>query len=250
MNFLKTIGSIYLNAYKYYVNSVHIFFSRMSIIRWTLVLGAHHLVGVLSIMLLYGVVFSASLQMNPSIPEQLQLPAQHETIQEVGETSEQIDEQIDAAIQLSTSTNRASVIHGNIIVYSDPNIESSTVSSLQEQYQFSIVNRTSSLWWYIESNEISGWIYVKSLTITEKDASTSQIIVPSTDSQSVQSKTGYINTQRLNVRSGPGTEYSVITTLVKGDVVEITGNSDKEWVEIVFNGTTGWLNSKYIVINR
>ncbi|MEM7345157.1 MAG: SH3 domain-containing protein [Chloroflexota bacterium] len=57
----------------------------------------------------------------------------------------------------------------------------------------------------------------------------------------------------LNVRTGPGFEFDVVTTLKQGDVVDIFGtltNADRPWYQIGQNDTTlGWISGKpqYVV---
>ena len=61
-------------------------------------------------------------------------------------------------------------------------------------------------------------------------------------------KTGVVNTSALNVRKGPSTKYSVITTLYKGDKVTIT-DSDNGWYKVkLSNGKTGWVSDDYIKV--
>lgn len=51
----------------------------------------------------------------------------------------------------------------------------------------------------------------------------------------------------LNVRTGPGIQYSIITTLVKNQTVNLTGyrNADANWVQITMSdGTKAWLSGK------
>lgn len=50
----------------------------------------------------------------------------------------------------------------------------------------------------------------------------------------------------LNLRSGPSTNYSVITTIPKGTSVKISDDCDCAWVPIEWNGYTGYVSSKYI----
>lgn len=47
----------------------------------------------------------------------------------------------------------------------------------------------------------------------------------------------------VNVRGGPGTGYSVVNRLVRGDKVEILDNPGNGWVQMrpVGGGTTGWM---------
>lgn len=60
-----------------------------------------------------------------------------------------------------------------------------------------------------------------------------------------------INARHLNVRSGPGVGYGVLTTISRNQVVELTGyrNARGTWIEIRANGVTGWVNAYYIRTN-
>ena len=54
----------------------------------------------------------------------------------------------------------------------------------------------------------------------------------------------------VNVRSGPGTSYSVKYTLSKGTVVQCTGTASKDsggntWYQIKRNGSKGWVSAGY-----
>jgi hypothetical protein len=51
----------------------------------------------------------------------------------------------------------------------------------------------------------------------------------------------------LNVRSGPGTSYAVLTTLSNADMVEVVGATEGVWIEIrTDDGTVGWVNLRYL----
>ncbi len=53
---------------------------------------------------------------------------------------------------------------------------------------------------------------------------------------------GIVDTFRLNVRTGPSTNYDVLGQLAAGDVVFPVGaNRDFSWLVIPFRGTTGWV---------
>jgi uncharacterized protein YraI len=49
--------------------------------------------------------------------------------------------------------------------------------------------------------------------------------------------------RRVNVRSGPGTEFEVLGALAAGQTADVIGTSGEanEWLEIRFNGDTGWV---------
>lgn len=56
----------------------------------------------------------------------------------------------------------------------------------------------------------------------------------------------YVTAQRLNVRTGPGTNYRIITQLVKGQRVIVGGlNQSGKW-SYIKSPVEGWVSSKYI----
>lgn len=60
--------------------------------------------------------------------------------------------------------------------------------------------------------------------------------------------TATVNTGALNIRSGPGTGYGVVTSVYRGTVLTLMArNADASWVKVaLWNGTQGWVNSRYI----
>lgn len=55
-------------------------------------------------------------------------------------------------------------------------------------------------------------------------------------------------TTGLNVRSGPGTSYSKITTLNKGSTVILNGHLANGWAEIIYKGKLEYVSEKYLNI--
>jgi len=55
---------------------------------------------------------------------------------------------------------------------------------------------------------------------------------------------------RLNVRSGPGTEYKIVAKLDKGDMVTVLEYNEAEgWYRVkLSDGTTGWCTDEYITL--
>lgn len=52
-------------------------------------------------------------------------------------------------------------------------------------------------------------------------------------------------TTSVNVRSGPGTKYSIVGGLNRGDMVKRTGESGK-WIRVAYNGIEGYVYGKYL----
>jgi uncharacterized protein YraI len=53
-----------------------------------------------------------------------------------------------------------------------------------------------------------------------------------------------VATGNVNMRTGPGTGYAVITTIPAGAPVEVLGCPS--WCEVAYAGTRGWASSNYI----
>ena len=79
---------------------------------------------------------------------------------------------------------------------------------------------------------------------------TSQVFAKQSD---VQTATAFVTTGLLNVRSGPGVEYGVVTTVSGGSTVTLLGrNEDSSWVYIeTAAAVKGWVSSNpaYITPN-
>ena len=57
--------------------------------------------------------------------------------------------------------------------------------------------------------------------------------------------TKYVTATTLNVRSGAGTNYSIIGTLSNGTKVEVISTTNG-WSKIKYNGSTGYVSSQYL----
>ena len=61
-------------------------------------------------------------------------------------------------------------------------------------------------------------------------------------------KTLQITANSLFVRSGPGTTYNIITSVSKGQIYSIQGESNG-WYKITTNGQTGWISGEYVALS-
>ena len=55
-----------------------------------------------------------------------------------------------------------------------------------------------------------------------------------------------VDTSNLNLRSGPGMTYSVITTLNEGDIIVILERTNNEWYYVNFHGVEGYVSTTYL----
>ena len=53
-------------------------------------------------------------------------------------------------------------------------------------------------------------------------------------------------TTDVNMRAGPGLDYSIITSLREGTVVTLTGEIIEGWTQVIYNNRRGWVSSPYL----
>ena len=69
-------------------------------------------------------------------------------------------------------------------------------------------------------------------------------IVTAPESPAQQPEGAYLTTDRLNLRSGAGTDHEVLTVLPKDTYIEITEVA-ADWGKTVYNGREGWVCMRY-----
>lgn len=60
---------------------------------------------------------------------------------------------------------------------------------------------------------------------------------------------GYVNTPNnanLNIRSGPGTNYKIVTKAASGDYVKVTDFYSVKWFKVYHNGKFGYASTDYL----
>ena len=150
----------------------------------------------------------------------------------------------------SNSQNGTSISGYGKVTASTLNVRSgagTSYSVVTKVYKGDKVNLLESLngWYKIKlSNGKVGWVssdYITKINNSNNDSSNN-------NSQSGTSISGYgkVTASALNVRSGAGTSYSVVTKAYKGDKVELLESSNG-WYKIkLSSGKVGWASSDYI----
>ena len=61
-----------------------------------------------------------------------------------------------------------------------------------------------------------------------------------------------VNSEQVNVRTGPGTAFSIIGTVEQGDRFDIGGrNVDGDWLEFCcVNGQRGWIYAQLLIVSQ
>ncbi len=132
------------------------------------------------------------------------------------------------------NSNEGTVTASALNVRSGPSTSYSITTKLYKGNKVEILE-TSNGWHKIKtSNGIIGW--VSSSYISVSSGNTSQTSYKAT-----------VTATSLNVRSGAGTSYSVITKLSKGTVVDVLESASNGWKKVkTSNGTIGWVSGSYL----
>jgi probable enterotoxin D len=108
-----------------------------------------------------------------------------------------------------------------------------------------VVTGESGDWYTFAYNDKTGYASKSFVTVTTSAAPAA----PATPA-APQAKTGTVNTPGtyLNVRSGAGTNHSIISSLKHGSAITITGESGA-WYTISYNGTTAYISKSFVTVN-
>lgn len=157
----------------------------------------------------------------------------------------------------SYSTGTYTITASTLMVRQGNSTSYNSIGYLSKGTQVKVLEVTSNGWGKIVYNGQNGWISLTycsldsadsaestTTTTTEKATTTTTEALPSTDGNEDTNTLYQITASSLNVRSGAGTNYSVIGYLQKGEQVNVTGTSGS-WYKISYNGTTGYISSTY-----
>ncbi len=148
-----------------------------------------------------------------------------------------------------TTGATATIATGALNVRSGPSLAYSPITAVYQGNVVSLIGRNAEgTWAKIRlANGTEGWVNAASTYITPNVAISSLPVV-SIPGAPATSATAIVSTGALNVRSGPGVTYSVLTVASQGHTVQLLGrNANSSWAKIrVANGTEGWVNASLL----
>ncbi|MCL2336846.1 MAG: N-acetylmuramoyl-L-alanine amidase [Firmicutes bacterium] len=130
------------------------------------------------------------------------------------------------------------VKNDDVNLRSAPGTNSSIITTVPKGQRFQVLE-TKGDWYKVTFGQQTGWIAGWMVETATADSTPTQ----QTQQQNSAGKTkqATITADSVNVRSGPGSSYSTITTVNKGAKFSVAGTSG-QWVKINLpNGKTGWV---------
>ena len=141
----------------------------------------------------------------------------------------------------------ATIATGALNVRSGPGVAYSPVAVVNQGNVVTLIGRNAnSSWAKIRlANGTEGWVNVTLITPNVAISTLPVATAPGITASAL------VSTGAMNVRSGPGVTYSVITVASHGQTVTLLGrNANSSWAKIrLANGTEGWANSSLLTPN-
>lgn len=148
------------------------------------------------------------------------------------------------------------VVDGPVNFRSGPSTDDPVISVIPDGALVALNGDSANGFVAIVYTDRSGWAHAASVFGTEDDGSAPPAEEPApedpeapVDSVPVgDTVTGSATVfdGRLNLRTGPGTEYAVITVMEDGATVELRGDSANGFFPLSYGGTTGWASSEWL----
>ena len=139
---------------------------------------------------------------------------------------------------------------------------SSTGITMSKGTTFTLTAKASGVSWFSSNTNVAtvsggkvtakavGYTTISAYNISGSSTCLVQVKEPSTPTTSA---TGYINTDGVNLRSGPGTTYSIVTLMGKSTTFSYISETlyNSEWYHIkLSDGTTGYVHKDYATKNK
>lgn len=96
-------------------------------------------------------------------------------------------------------------------------------------------------WAYIVHNGVEGWIESRRLTLHDLPERELEV-----QEQEHSGSTYVVGPVGVNIRTQPNADGTLLASASSGDQLHATGNTSRHWVEVTYQGVTGWASGNYI----
>lgn len=132
----------------------------------------------------------------------------------------------------------------NLNVRKNASTTSTIIGKLKSGQVVKLIAKTNSGWYKIEFGGSVGYVHGDYITITNEQVSSGNNV---SDASNKVGKIATVTASALNVRSGAGTNYSVISKAYKGNNVKILEVASNGWNKVqLTSGVTGWVSGDYL----
>lgn len=150
----------------------------------------------------------------------------------------------------------ATVTTFRLNVRSGPGLNFDILTKIDRGQTYPVLGRNAdSSWWEIQVGNIIGWVSAPFVSVTNGQTvpvGDGQIVDVIPDQPTIPGgPTATVLSARLNVRSGPGLNFDILTAVEFGDTYPIVGrNANSSWWQINVNGLIGWVSGALIAVDN
>ncbi|MEZ4530773.1 MAG: SH3 domain-containing protein [Thermomicrobiales bacterium] len=139
----------------------------------------------------------------------------------------------------------ATVIDGSLNLRSGPGTNYSILTVMPDGATVSITGSLVNGFYPVRYNGINGYASATYLALSSQPTPTS---VPNTPTQ--QPTEPAWTTANVNLRSGPGMNYSVIQVVPSGSAVTVTGSATNNYYPVTYSGVAGYISADYLTFDE
>lgn len=149
-----------------------------------------------------------------------------------------------------SSSAQAATTTDVLNVRSGPGSSYTVVTILKKGESVTVTDKSNASWYKVKtSSGKEGYCSSQYLSLSTSSSSSGSSQSPSgsSGSQSSSSNATAVTTDVLNLRSGPGSGYAVVTILKKGESVTVLDKSDAYWIKVrTSSGKEGYCSAEYL----
>nr|CAA9561093.1 MAG: hypothetical protein AVDCRST_MAG87-1583 [uncultured Thermomicrobiales bacterium] len=161
--------------------------------------------------------------------------------------------------------SEVNVVDGPVNFRSGPSEDDSIISVIPDAGLVALTGDSFNGYYSIIYSDQSGWAHGNSIFGTSGDDGAAPVEAPAVpETPDVPDEPATENTVpvgddvtgiatvfdgALNLRSGPGGDYAVISTLPDGSAVELRGAEQANFLPVSFDGLTGWASADFLVLD-
>lgn len=146
-------------------------------------------------------------------------------------------------ITLSQEEEQSTLVMANVKnalnVRSEASEDAEKVGKLYKDCGGTILERKDG-WTKLQSGNVIGWAKDEYLLFDEEAKSLAN---------DVGKMIATVSTETLRVRTQPGTDATILGLLPEGEITEVIGNSEDEWVCIDYEGKDGYVSSEFVTLD-
>lgn len=119
-----------------------------------------------------------------------------------------------------------------------PGLSYPIITTLKQNHELTFIEKQDD-WYHVKAGNTEGWV-ASWLTSTKEKQNENETSI---------NKTAISQVDHLNLRAEPSVNSAVLNQLYTGDEAEIL-KEQSGWLQINYNGTTGWISTDYVSVNE